>query len=188
MATSPQIVTADELMRLSSEGGRYELVRGELQMMSPTGDNHGVVTAALTIRLGAFVMDHGLGATFAAEAGFHLEHDPDTVLAPDIAFVERKRFEAAGLTGKFWQGAPDLAVEVKSPGERAGEVAAKAQSWLAHGVRQDWIVDPKNRNVAVYHRDGRIIVLGEADTLEGGDVVPGFACPVRKLFPPECFS
>lgn len=188
MATSPQIVTADELMRLSSDGHRYELVRGELQMMSLTGDNHGVVTAALTIRLGAFVMDHGLGATFAAESGFHLEHDPDTVLAPDIAFVERKRFEAAGLTDKFWQGAPDLAVEVKSPSDRAGEVSAKAQSWLAHGARQVWIVDPKKRTVTVYHRDGRIVALSDADELEGGDVVPGFACPIRKIFPPECFS
>lgn len=188
MTTSPQIVTADELLRLSSDGGRYELVRGELQMMSPTGDEHGVVTAELTARLVSFVKQHALGAVVSGEPGFHLEHDPDTVLAPDIAFIERKRFDAAGLTGKFWQGPPDLAVEVKSPGDRAREVAAKAQSWLAHGVRQVWVVDPQNRTVTVYHRDGRIVALSEADTLEGGDVVPGFACPIRKLFPPECFS
>lgn len=188
MATSPQIVTADELMRLSSDGGRYELVRGELQMMSPTGDDHGIVTAALTIRLGAFVMEQALGAVFAAETGFQLEHDPDTVLAPDISFIERRRFEAAGLTGKFWQGPPDLAVEVKSPGDRAGEASAKAKSWLAHGTHQVWIVDPKKRTVTVYHQDGRIVVLSEADELEGGDVVPGFTCPIHKIFPPECFS
>lgn len=187
MATSPQIITADELMRLSSDGHRYELVQGELQVLSFAGCEHGVITAALLTPLGMFVREHALGATCVA-GGFQLEHDPDTVLAPDIAFVERKRFDAAGLTGKFWQGAPDLAVEVKSPGDRAGEVAAKAQSWLAHGTRQVWIVDPKKRTVAVYHRDGRIVALNETDTLEGGDVVPGFACPVRKLFPPECFS
>lgn len=187
MTTSPQIVTADELLRLSSDGDRYELVRGELQMMSPTGNEHGVVTAALTIRLGAFVMEHALGTIIAAESGFHLEHDPDTVLAPDIAFVERQRFAAAGVSPKFWQGAPDLAVEVKSPGDRAGKLAAKAQSWLAYGVRQVWLVDPQNRTVTVYHQDGRVVALSEADVLEGGDVVPGFACPVRKIFPPECF-
>lgn len=187
MATSPQIVTADELMRLSSDGGRYELVRGELKILSFASSEQGVVTAALTTLVGLFVRQHVLGATCVA-GGFQLEHDPDTVLAPDIAFIERKRFEAAGLTGKFWQGPPDLAVEVKSPGDRAGEVSAKAQSWLAHGTRQVWIVDPQKRTVTVYHRDGRIVALSETDTLEGGDVVPGFACPIRKIFPPECFS
>jgi len=188
MATSPQIVTADELMRLSSDGYRYELVRGELQMMSPTGNEHAIVTAELTIRLGAFVKEHALGAIFAAEAGFQLEHDPDTVLAPEIAFVERQRIAATGVSPKFWQGAPDLAVEVKSPGDRAGKVAAKTQAWLAHGVRQVWLVDPQKRTVTIYRRDGGVIALSESDTLEGGDVVPGFACPVRKIFPPECFS
>ncbi len=184
MATSPQIVTADELLRLASDGYRYELVRGELQMMSPSGDEHGVVTAALTGLLISFVRQHALGAVFAAETGFQLERDPDTVLAADIAFVERQRIAATGLSGKFWQGEPDLVVEVKSPGDRAG---AKTQSWLAHGASQVWLVDPQKRTVTVYHRDGRVVVLSEADVLEGGDVVPGFACPVRKIFPPECF-
>ena len=188
MTTSPQLVTADALMRLSSDGCRCELVRGELQMMSPTGDEHGVVTAALTIRLGAFVMEHALGVIFGAESGFQLEHDPDTVLAPDIAFVERQRFAATGLSRKFWKGAPDLAVEVLSPSDRAGQAADKAQAWLAHGTHQVWIVDPKNRTVTIHHREGQVVALSEADTLEGGDVVPGFACPVRKIFPPECFS
>ena len=187
MATSPQIVTADELLRLSSDGGRYELVRGELQVLSLAGCEHGVVTAALLTLLGLFVKQYALGATCVV-GGFQLEHDPDTVLAPDIAFIERKRFEAAGLTGKFWQGPPDLAVEVNSPNDRTGEVAAKAQSWLAHGARQVWIVDPQKRAVTVYHQDGRIIALSETDMLEGGGVVPGFACPIRKIFPPECFS
>jgi Uma2 family endonuclease len=188
MATSPQLVTADELLRLPSDGYRYELVRGELQMMSPTGDEHGVVTAALTIRLGAFVMEHALGVIFGAEAGFQLEHEPDTVLAPDIAFVERQRFAATGLSRKFWKGAPDLAVEVLSPSDRVGKATDKAQAWLAHGTHQVWIVDPKNRTVTVHHQDGPVVALTDADTLEGGDIVPGFACPVRKIFPPECFS
>jgi Uma2 family endonuclease len=188
MATSPQIVTADELMRLSSDGDRYELVRGELQMMSPTGDEHGIVTAALTGLLISFVRQHTLGAVFAAESGFQLEHDPDTVLAPDIAFVERQRIATAGLSGKFWQGAPDLAVEVISRGDRAGKVDSKTQTWLAHGTHQVWIVDPQKRTVTIYHRDGRVIALSEADTLEGGDLVPGFACRVAEIFPPECFS
>lgn len=187
MATSPQIVTADELMRLSTDGGRYELVRGELQILSFASSEQSVVTAALTTLVGLFVRQHALGATCVA-AGFQLEHDPDTVLAPDISFIERRRFEAAVLTGKFWQGPPDLAVEVKSPGDRAGEASAKAQSWLAHGTHQVWIVNPKKRTVTVYHQDGRVVVLSEADELEGGDVVPGFTCPIHKIFPPECFS
>ena len=146
------------------------------------------MTAALTIRLGAFVMEHALGVIFAAEAGFQLEYEPDTVLAPDIAFVERQRFAATGLSRKFWKGAPDLAVEVLSPNDRAGKAGDKVQAWLAHGTHQVWIVDPKNRTVTIYHREGQVVALSQADTLEGGDVVPGFACPVRKIFPPECFS
>jgi Uma2 family endonuclease len=188
MATSPQIVTADELMRLSSDGFRYELVRGELQMMSPTGNEHAIVTAALTGLLVSFVRQHALGAVFAAEAGFQLERDPDTVLAPDIAFVERQRIDATGVSPEFWQGAPDLAVEVKSPSDRAGAVAAKTQAWLTHGARQVWLVDPRKRTVTIYHRDGRVIPLSEAEALEGGDVVPGFACGVGEIFPPDCFS
>jgi Uma2 family endonuclease len=187
MATS-QIVTADELMRLSSDGCRYELMQGELHAMSPTGDNHGIVTMALGIRLGSFVLQHKLGAVFAAETGFHLEHDPDTVLAPDIAFVERERVAATGLSGGFWQGAPDLAVEVISPGDRAAKVAAKTQTWLAQGARQVWIVDPAKRTIAIHHRDGQVAVLSETDILSGGDLVPGFACRVGEIFPPECFQ
>lgn len=187
MATS-QIVTADELLRMPSGGERYELVRGELHAMSPTGDNHGIVTAALTIRLGSFVTQHKLGAVFAAETGFHLEHDPDTVLAPDLAFVERQRFAATELSGGFWQGAPDLVVEVNSSGDRAAKVAAKTQTWLARGARQVWIVDPAKRTVAIHHRDGHVAVLSETDTLSGGDLVPGFACRVGEIFPPECFQ
>jgi Uma2 family endonuclease len=156
--------------------------------MSPTGDEHAIVTAALTGLLISFVRQQALGAVFAAEAGFQLEHDPDTVLAPDIAFVERQRFAAAGLSGKYWQGAPDLAVEVISPGDRAGKLAAKTQSWLVHGTRQVWVVDPQRRTVTVYHRDGRVVALSEAEMLEGGDIVPGFACRVSEIFPPDCFS
>lgn len=188
MATSPQLVTADELMRLPSDGSRYELVRGELQARSFMGAEQGVVTAALTGLLGAFVKEHALGVIFAAGAGFQLAYEPDTVLAPDIAFVERQRFAATGLSRKFWQGAPDLAVEVLSPSDRAGKAADKAQTWLAHGTHQVWIIDPKNRTVTIYHREGQVVALSEADALEGGDVVPGFVCPVRKIFPPECFS
>ena len=187
MATS-QIVTADELLRMPSGGNRYELMRGELHTMSPTGDEHGIVTMALGIRLGSFVTQHKLGAVFAAETGFHLEHDPDTVLAPDIAFVERERFAATGLSGKFWQGAPDLAVEVNSPGDRAAKIAAKTQTWLTQGARQVWIVDPEKRTIAIHHRDGQVAVLSETDILSGGDLVPGFACRVGEIFPPECFQ
>ncbi len=188
MATSPQIVTADELMRLSSDGYRYELVRGELQMMSPTGDEHGIVTAALTVRLGSFVRQYALGAVFAAETGFQLERSPDTVLAPDIAFVKRARVDVTGLSGRFWQGAPDLAVEVNSSSDRASAVAEKTRSWLIHGAHQVWIVDPKKRAVTIYYQDGRVVALTETDILEGGDLVPGFTCRVAEIFPPECFS
>jgi Uma2 family endonuclease len=185
MPTSSQAVTADELIRLPSGRFRYELVRGELRTMSLAGGVEGVVSVQVAVRLAAHVEQHRLGIVFCAGTGFHLEHDPDTVLAPDVAFVALQHIPAAGIPTNDWQGAPDLAVEVNSPGDRAGKVAGKSQAWLAHGARQVWIVDPQERTVTIHHADGRIVALGETDTLEGGDLVPGFACRVGEIFPPE---
>jgi Uma2 family endonuclease len=122
-----------------------------------------------------------LGKVYAAETGFHIEHDPDTVRAPDVAFVRRDRLPPAGQRG-FFQGPPDLAVEVLSPDDSASEVLAKVQDWLAAGCELVWVVDPRTRTVSVYHSPRQAEMLGEGDRLTGGDVLPGFDLSVAEIF------
>jgi|SRR5215218_3860766 len=112
-----QQVTADELLHMPDDGFRYELVQGELRRMAPAGNVHGRVAMNIGISLGNYVKAHDLGTVYAAETGFRLAEDPDTVRAPDVAFVSRPRVEAVGEAEGFWPEAPDLAVEVASPGD-----------------------------------------------------------------------
>ncbi len=128
------------------------------------------------------VSAHRLGVVCAAETGFLLAQNPDTVRAPDIAFVRRERIEKAGEVKGYWVGAPDLAVEVTSPGDTIREVEAKVAQWLEAGARMVWVVSSKLRTVTVYRSLTDIVVLTEKDTLDGGDVVPGFQMRVAEIF------
>ena len=121
-ATLTKPMTSDELLALPDDGNRYELVKGELIKMAPTGHKHGIVTMHLAGPLYRYVMDNNLGEVYGAESGFVISQDPDTVRAPDVAFVRRERIESAGDVKSYWVGAPDLAVEVVSPGDTVAEV------------------------------------------------------------------
>lgn len=180
-ATTPQLVTAEQLLERSAELPRCELIRGALKMMSPAGGRHGDLAFALGLQIGTYVNEHHLGKLYAAETGFLLERDPDSVRAPDIAFIAAYRADQANTPG-YIPIPPDLAVEVNSPGDRAGDVAAKVQWWLTHGTKLVWVVDPKPQTVTAYHPGGSAHVYAAQDTLDGGDVLPGFAMPLASLF------
>jgi len=180
MATTAEIMTAEQLFQASSLGP-CELVRGELIMVSPAGYAHGSIAGRITQALGEFVRPRGLGDVLGAEPGFYIAHDPDTVRAPDVAFVRADRIPTDDET-RFFEGAPDLAVEVLSPNDRASEVNAKVQDWLDAGCRMVWVVDPETKTVSVYRSRAHIEVLGVSDTLLGGDVLPGFSLPVAEIF------
>ena len=182
MSTTLQQVTADELFAKRKDGFRYELVKGELRKMSPAGSEHGAIIVNVTVLLGQHVKANKLGVCFGAETGFKMASDPDTVRAPDVAFVRRERVLESGIPKKFWPGAPDLAVEVLSPGDTLDEVEEKVEDWLAAGTRAVWIVSPKRRSVTVYRSMTEVTRLSEADELDGGDVVPGFRCKVSEIF------
>lgn len=175
-------VTADELLQIPSDGYRYELVRGEIRKMTPAGGEHGRVGGNLMISLGAYVRVHQLGAVYLAETGFRLASNPDTVRAPDVSFIRSERVQALGVVRGYVPGAPDLAVEVISPGDTYTEVGEKVLEWLDAGTRLVIVVDPWKRWVTVYHSRADIHVLGENDVLDGGDVVPGWTLPVKELF------
>jgi Uma2 family endonuclease len=175
-------VTAEQLLRMPDDGYRYELLAGELRKMTPANWRHATVVGDLHGLLLACVKQRNLGRLLVGDPGFLLSRDPDTVRAPDIAFIRRERVEAESPGEAFWPGAPDLAVEVVSPGDRTGEVDEKVRSWLDAGARMVWVVNPKWRSVTVYRSATDIRTLTENDELDGEDVVPGFRCRVADVF------
>jgi len=150
-------------------------------MMSPAGFEHGHVVANITVPLGSFVKENRLGLLTGAETGFQIGHNPDTVRAPDVAFVCNERVPSERTPG-FFQGAPDLAVEVVSPSDRASDVLAKVQDWLSAGCRAVWLLDPTHRTVSVYDDRNQIVTLTSSEELTGGDVVPGFRLSIAEIF------
>ena len=177
------LVTAAELIAMpTGMGNRYELVAGELRVMSPSGWRHGKIVVRLTTRLASCVEEHDLGEVFGAETGFRLGSDPDTVRAPDISFISSQSLPEREPNDGFWPGAPDLAVEVLSPGDRAGEVDDKIDAWLTAGCAAVWVVDPKLKTVTMYRSRSEVQVIAAGGVLQGGAVVPGFSCAVDDLF------
>ena len=173
------ITTADELLR-AGDIGRCELIAGELRMMMAPGFEHGRVTVNLATPLTLHVKSHALGTVVAAETGFLLARDPDTVRAPDIAFVRSERIHATELG--YFPGAPDLVVEVLSPTDRPGYVREKVAEWLESGALAVWVVDPRERTVTVHEAGKHPSVLGDTGTLSGGDLLPGFEFAVSEIF------
>lgn len=182
MSTTTKPMTAGELLLLPRGRFRYELVKGELKIISPCGSEHRAVIVNLTVLPGQHIKARKLGVAFGAETGFKLASNPDTVRAPAISFVTHARIPATGIPKTYWSGAPDLAVEVLSPSDRDIEVKEKTAEWLANGARAVWLGDPKRRSVTVYRSANDVTTLTETDELDGQDVVPGFRCRVAEIF------
>ena len=180
--TKRRITTAEELMDMPDDGYRYELVRGELRKIAPTGGEHGWIASDINGSLNPYVKANGLGRTYTAEPGFILEREPDHVRAPDVAFVRRERIEAIGRQTGYWPEAPDLAIEVISPNDRYTEVDEKVADWLAAGTRMVVVVNPRNKTVKVHRSPADVVTLTLADTLDGSDVVPGWQMAVADIF------
>jgi Uma2 family endonuclease len=175
-------MTANEFEKMPDDGMRHELVKGELRTMPPRGGEHGITVVRLTAPLYQHVEAHRLGFVFGAESGFLIRRDPDTVRAPDIAFVHRDRLPATGIARAFWPNAPDLAVEVMSPGDTVFEVDEKVHDWLGAGTAMVWVVNPRQRTVTVYRPGSNPTILTAGDTLDGQDVIPGFRQRVADVF------
>ncbi len=173
MASGEKLVTAEELLAMPDYGFRYEQVRGDLRKMPPAGSEHGYVALNIGRLSSDYVRKSGLGRAYAAETGFKLASNPDTVRAPDATFVGRGRVEEAGRVAGYWPGPPDLAVEVVSPGDTHSQAVEKALAWLEAGCRMVLVADPDRRTVTVYRSLQNIRILTEDDTVDGADVVPG---------------
>jgi len=178
--------SADDLLRMTpdEEDHHYELDEGELILVAPTGPLHGSIESRMDRRLGTFVESNKLGEVLCGDVGFKL--GDYTVRAPDVAFLIRDRLQRTPFPKDgFYDGAPDLAVEVLSPGDSAGEVLRKAGRFIEAGTRLVWIVDPRRRTVTICRSNGPFAIVGPEGNLDGEDVLPGFSCLVSELFPEE---
>jgi len=184
---APYPMTAADLARLPEDGRSYELVRGRLVRMPPTGPEHGDVAQDLGMALRLFVKSHKLGRVFAAETGFLVTQpgtQEETELAPDVSFVQADRLPPRKEWPPFLQLAPDLVAEVVSPSQSRPDMAKKAQEWLRAGARLVWIIWPKRQEVDVWLPDNQTPskTLKIGDALDGHDVVPGFSYALADLF------
>lgn len=176
--TTTHLMTAEEFSNLPDDDFRHELVKGELLTMTPPKPVHGRISANLIFILTTYVKAHDLGEVWA-ESGFHLETGPDTIIGPDLSFSLKSRISSD--LNSYTSGPPDLAIEVRSTGDRRGKVERKATMWLDFGIRSLWVVNPAKRTVEVFHSNGERKVFHENDELVD-DTVPGFRVAVSKIF------
>lgn len=176
----PALLTADDLLRRQPSDKHTELVRGVMIVREPPGCRHGDIAVNFTVVLSQFVRTHNLGRVWS-ETGYVLFSNPDTVRGPDVSFVRQERVPDPIPRG-FARFAPDLAVEVRSPDDRPGEVLEKVADYLNAGTQLVWVLDPERRIARVYRADGTEALLSETDSLDGEDVLPGFNCLLTRIF------
>ncbi len=177
-------MTPDEFLEypyLLSDG-KAELVRGNLYVFPPPGGPHGRTTTNLVVLLSNYVEPRALGWVFGDSVGYELVALPRTVRVPDLSFVQAGRIPSAGIEEGLLKFAPDLAVEVLSPWERKTKLEEKLDDYRVSGTPLVWVVDPRRRTVMVVASNASRRLLNETDMLDGGTVVPGFACRVTELF------
>ena len=179
MVTERKLMTADELLLMPRDGKRYELIRGVLSEKVAPGYSHSVVSGTFGGILFIYTDTTGNGRV-VVEPHYRLERNPDLVRAPDVAWIAPGRIpeETAG----YPEVAPDLAIEVKSPSNSYAELEDKAAMWLAHGSQQVWMADAARVSVTIYRPGAPPVILSENDILDGGDLLPGFTCPVWRFF------
>lgn len=182
MTTISKTMTVEEFAEHAATHGRCELIKGEVIDLSPAGERHGKITNRLNFFISAWVYQQKLGEVYTAETGFRLDDDgAPTVRAPDIAFIAASR-AAAAANKSFCPIALDLVVETLSPDDRVGEISAKVQWWLSHGVRAVWVVNPEDQSIAIHTRGQQTRWFNATESLTGGDVIPGFTCEIADIF------
>lgn len=181
-APPPGTATIDDIERLRRErGGLYELIEGTL-VEKAVGMRESILAMWIGHLLAGLVYPNRLGFVLGEAGGCPVA--PLTVLMPDVGFIRTERLpvDAACHTDAYPAVGPDLVVEVLSPSNTADEIAAKLARFFAAGTQLAWVVDPAARTVAVYTAPDARRALTEADTLDGGEVVPGLSLEVRRVF------
>ena len=178
----PKLLTADDLLRLYSEGVKGELIMGVLVETVSVGGEHGEIGMRMGSKLMSFVIPRRLGRVSGTDAGVWLQNDPDVVREPDVMFISAEKLSPDERVTGYYRVIPDLVIEIASPNDRLWEVYDKARMWLSHGVTLVWVAYPDTRTVEVHENNAPVVTLTEDDTLDGGAVLPGFSLPVREVF------
>jgi Uma2 family endonuclease len=184
MAVGKKLMTVEEFERFAdapeNADRRFELIDGEIVELSPT-ELHGLIVVIISSGIFVYLQQNPIGRV-TVETRHRMPDDRHNARIPDVSFTSNERLLALVEKGSVPQ-MPDLAVEVKSPDDSLKGLREKAAYYLANGSRMVWLVQPEKRLIDVYVQDGDIQVLTERDTLEGGDVLPGFSLAVRAVFP-----
>ncbi|MSQ23883.1 MAG: Uma2 family endonuclease [Chloroflexi bacterium] len=180
MATATNLLTAEALCQLPSEF-RCELIDGVVIELSPPGGVHGEIAVTISSLFRAKAQLGGLGRVMV-ETGFVLRRNPDTVRSPDVTFVRAERIPAGGLPVGYFEGAPDIAVEVISPSNTPAEVQAKVREWIEAGTPLVLLAYPDSRSVHVVRSLRQRETPTEEDVLRIEDVLTGFSCPAADFF------
>ena len=179
---STKVTTAADLLAMPDDGRDHELIEGVLVEVSPAGYDSSGIAIAISSPLSLFARTHGLGRVTGADGGYWFEQDPDTVRAPDVAFVRTERLPPRHERTGFLQLIPDLAVEVVSPSDRQRDIDEKVAYYLEHGVPLVWVAYPRTSTVDAHRRDQPAVTYREGDVLTAGDLLPGFRLPVAEIF------
>ncbi|MEP7347667.1 MAG: Uma2 family endonuclease [Gemmatimonadaceae bacterium] len=179
--SSPPLMTAAEVLYLDLPGKSTELVRGHLLVREPPSTRHGRVSARLLYLIADYVYRHDLGVVCGQDTGFQIAANPDSVRAPDVAFVQRERATLIPDRG-YARLAPDLVVEILSPSDHPGEVLSKVGDWLDAGTTLVWVIDPARREGRVHRQDGSVAIVAADGVLDGDGVLPGFTCALAEVF------
>jgi Uma2 family endonuclease len=180
--TKKGFLTADDLLRLHSQGVKGELIRGVLVETVTAGGEHGEIAITVAAELRAYIRPKQLGRVFGSDSGVWLENDPDLVREPDVWFISAEKLPLDTRNRGYYRVPPDLVVEIVSPTDTVREVYDKARMWLSHGVTLVWVVHPDTRTVDVHPSGAPVYTLTEDDALDGGTALPGFTLPVRNVF------
>jgi Uma2 family endonuclease len=175
--STTETFTDEQLLRLPKDGYKRELVDGKI-VVSPAGYRHGLVIVRLSARLAAFVAERDLGDVLDSSTGFRLPSR--NLRVPDISFVARGRVPDPPPEG-FAYLAPDLVVEVLSPGDSPRQVLDKVGEYLGAGSRLVWVIDPEARRAAAYRSLTDVTQIPEEGALDGGDLLPGFSCRLAAI-------
>jgi Uma2 family endonuclease len=182
MTPTKALLMAEDLLNLPDDGCFYELLDGVLVEIPPPGATHGNVSGNVCFVIKSYVKQPELGYVLSNDPGVILHRDPDRVRAPDVCFIARERVSSDSLPDGYLEFVPDLIIEVISPSDRAGDVQAKIDEWLAAGAHLAWAVYPSARRVVVFTSDGAARVYGVSDTLTGAPVLLDFSVAVADLF------
>ena len=180
MTTQKTLLTAEEFYLFCCQNdGWYELVEGEVVELAPPNDEHGETAGHIVTAFNNYSRPRGIGRA-RVETGYTLRTGPDTVRGPDVSFVFHPRVEGRG--SGFPVGAPDIAVEVVSPSDTAGEIARKVAEYLTAGSQRVWVVHPAGRRVVIHRADGTVLSYGEGDVITDEELLPGFSLPLSEIF------